>query len=278
MSVASFAAIQLVRVLPRKRMSRVVGRLCEAQLPPALSRAVVSLYARAYGVKLSESPEEPAPYSSFDAFFTRPLLPGARAVCTRDEELACPADGRLDAIGPVDAAGQLTVKGRGYSVTELVGDDDDAARYRNGEFAVVYLSPGDYHRVHSPVAGQITLVRSMPGNLYPVNSIGERHIPSLFARNRRVAIVIDTVSQGRITVVMVGAIIVGRITVTGVDAPDVPLGHHSITPPISVAKGDELGIFHLGSTAIVFVEPNAARPLRRATGPVRMGQSLAGAP
>ena len=124
----------------------------------------------------------------------------------------------------------------------------------------MYLSPRDYHRVHAPVAGRVTLVRSMPGDYFPVNSIGERHVDSLFSTNRRVAIAIDTPGHGRVTVVMVGAMIVGRITVCAIDARDVPLGEHVIDPALPVARGDEIGMFHLGSTAVVFVEPGKAPP------------------
>lgn len=217
-------------------------------------------------------------YQSFDQFFTRQLKPGQRAICSQAHDIASPADGKIEAIGPVDLEGTLLVKKQLYRVDELIGDATDAERYRGGQFAIVYLSPRDYHRVHAPVTGEVVRVRSMPGDLYPVNSIGERHVPSLFSKNRRVAIVIDTPTVGRVTVVMVGAIIVGRITVGAIPGPDVPLGDHPIVPPQLVRKGDEIGIFHLGSTAIVFAERGIATPFARPVGPVRLGQSLSGDP
>jgi phosphatidylserine decarboxylase len=276
MSVASFAAVQILRALPRTRVSRAVGRLCDTPLPPGLSRAVVSLYVRAYGIDLGECQPREGAYESFDQFFTRELKPGRRTICSDAKEIASPADGTIEAIGPIDLQGTLLVKKQRYTVVDLIGDAADAERYAGGQFAIVYLSPRDYHRVHSPVAGVISHVRSMPGDLYPVNSIGERHVPLLFSVNRRVAIVIDTPALGRVTVVMVGAIIVGRITVKAVPGQDVPLGDHVLSPPRPVEKGEEIGIFHLGSTAIVFVERGAAARFARATGPVRLGQSLAG--
>jgi phosphatidylserine decarboxylase len=274
MSVASFAAVQILRALPRTRVSRAVGRLCDAALPAPISEAVVRIYSRAYRVDLSECEPQVGPYPSFDAFFTRNLREGRRAICPHEHEIASPADGRIEAIGPVDLTGTLLVKGRPYRVRDLIGSDADEKRYEGGQFTVVYLSPRDYHRVHAPASGRIVSVRSMPGDLFPVNSIGERHVPSLFSTNRRVAIVIDTEKLGRVTVVMVGAMIVGRITVTAVPGHDVPLGEHAIHPPRAVAKGDQIGIFHLGSTAIVFAEPGATAPFRRSLGPVRLGQSL----
>jgi phosphatidylserine decarboxylase len=276
MSVASFAAVQFLRALPRTRVSRAVGRLCDAPLPPGVSRAVVSLYVRAYRIDLGECVPREGAYESFDQFFTRELKPGLRAICPNAEDVASPADGTVEAIGPVEPNGTLLVKKQRYTVADLIGDAVDAERYAGGQFAIVYLSPRDYHRVHAPVAGQITHVRSMPGDLFPVNAIGERHVPLLFSKNRRVAIAIDTPSLGRVTVVMVGAIIVGRITVSAVAGQDVPLGDHVLSPPKLVKKGEEIGIFHLGSTAIVFVERGCAARFARATGPVRLGQSLAG--
>jgi phosphatidylserine decarboxylase len=273
MSVATFAAAQLLRALPRTRMSRAVGKLCDARLPPFVSSAVVQLYVRAYGVDLAQCIPPSGGYSSFDEFFTRELVPGARPIAGGEREVVSPADGRLEARGTVDPEGSLMVKGRSYRVAELLGDDADARRYAGGQFALFYLSPRDYHRVHAPIEGWIVRVRSMPGDLFPVNAIGERHIPSLFAKNRRVAISIETASAGRVTAVMVGAMIVGRITVSAMPGQDVPLGDHVI-PRAHVAPGDEIGIFHLGSSVILFAEPGAVPPWTRAVGPVLLGQSL----
>jgi phosphatidylserine decarboxylase len=188
------------------------------------------------------------------------------------DALVSPADGDLSSQGVIDAGARIFVKGQPYDVGELVGDPRDAARYAGGEFAVVYLAPRDYHRVHSPVDGNITLVRGMDGDLFPVNKIGERHVPQLFVKNKRAAIVIDTPGLGRVTVVMVGATIVGRITVTALGGPDVPLGPQPLTPAVPVRKGGEIGIFHLGSTAVLLLEPGLA--VAREAGPIRYGESL----
>lgn len=272
MNVATYAAAQLLRVLPRARITRAVGRLVDAELPPAISSAVVGLYVRAYRVDLDEAEPQPGGFASFDAFFTRALREGARPEHEEVDAFVSPADGRIEAIGPVEPGGRILVKGKPYTCADLVGDPHDARRYDGGQFAVVYLSPRDYHRVHSPVAGVIHTVRSMAGDYFPVNAIGERHIRGLFARNRRVAIPIDTEAHGRVTVVMVSAMIVGRVSVTGIDARDVPIGVHAMEPSLRVRRGDEIGIFRLGSTAVVFVEPGAWPTFTAPLGPVRMGQ------
>lgn len=275
--IATYAVAQILRVLPRERITRVVGALCEIPLPSVVASAVVGTFARAYRVDMDEAVQPDAGYSCFDEFFTRPLREGVRPICDDVDAIVSPADGRIESFGPIARDGTFRIKGRDYTALDLVGDPIDARRYEGGQFAVVYLSPRDYHRVHAPAAGVITTIRSFPGDLFPVNSIGERHIPMLFARNRRVAICIDSTTQGRVTVVMVGAIVVGRITVTGVDERDVPVGEHRLEPGLRVERGDEIGMFHLGSTAVVFVEPGKALPWGIESGPVRMGQSLHGA-
>jgi phosphatidylserine decarboxylase len=269
-SLSTFAAAQILRALPRVHLSRAVGRLCDQPIPSGLARVVERAYCRAYQVNMDEAEGHLGSYSSFDEFFTRPLKKGARDISS--DPVVSPADGKLSCFGRIDAGAQIHVKGQLYEAGELIGDAEDAQRYSGGQFAVVYLAPGDYHRVHSPVDGSITLLRGIPGDLFPVNSIGERYVPRLFVRNNRVAIVIDTPTLGRVTVVMVGATIVGRISVTAMPGPFVPPGVHSVSPAFPVARGEEIGMFHLGSTAVVLLEPGIT--LTRAIGVVRLGQSL----
>ena len=273
-TVATFTAAQALRVLPRVKLSRAVGRLCGLSLSPRVSRLAERVYVRAYRVNMAEAEPYDGPYPCFDAFFTRALRRGTRPI--EEGPVVSPADGAVHAIGPIDEQSRILVKGRPYAVAELVGEPRDAKRYAGGSFAVVYLSPRDYHRVHSPVDGSISVVRGMPGDLYPVNAIGERHVPRLLVRNNRVAICIDTQQLGRATVVMVGAVVVGRISVNVLPNVHDPEGVYPMNPSVYVRRGDEIGTFHLGSTAVLLLEPGAeiAHPL----GPVRYGQSLAKGP
>ena len=253
-----------------------MGALADHAWAAPLGRAVVGLYSRAYDIDTSECRKTEG-WRSFDEFFTRELRGGARPLEGDDRVLVSPADGRVDSMGPISSSSTFLVKGRPYRVDELVGDATEARRYEGGAGCVVYLSPRDYHRVHSPVRGKITEIRSLPGDYYPVNAIGIDHVKDLFAINRRVAICIDTpddVGLGRVTVVMVAAIVVGRISVTGIDAQDVPLGLHRMSPGLEIERGDELGIFHLGSTAVVFVEPQAAGRWLASEGPIQYGRGL----
>jgi phosphatidylserine decarboxylase len=270
LTLGTFAAARILKALPRVELTRAVGRLCEHPLPATLSRLVTTIFCGAYRVDLGEAEAVAGPYPTFDAFFTRALRAGARPVSS--DVVVSPADGMISATGPVDSGTRILVKGSFYDVGELVGDPTDARRYCDGSFAVIYLSPRDYHRVHAPVDGVMSRVRHVPGDLYPVNALGERHVPQLLARNERVAIVLDTVEFGRVTVVMVGALVVGRISVTGL--ADLPRGAEdlALSPSPSVKRGDEIGMFHLGSTVVLFVEPQVT--LCRPEGRIRYGQSL----
>jgi len=270
MSLATWLSVQILRALPRQRLSRAVGRVCEMPLSPRVSTAVTRTFVSLAGVDMSDVAPRDRPYPNFDAFFTRPLRPGTRPVS--GARVVSPADGRVVALGRIARGARFRVKQQDYTAGELIGED--AAAYDDGSFAVVYLAPRDYHRVHAPVAGEVRHVRGIAGDLFPVNALGERHVPRLLARNQRVVVFIETAELGRVAVVLVGALIVGRITVRMLDVREVLPGDYRIEPRVQVGQGDEIGIVHLGSTVVVLMERDS-RPMREA-GPVQYSQALLG--
>jgi phosphatidylserine decarboxylase len=281
-SFATRVAAETLRLLPRKQISRGIGRLAARPTSPALVRQAIDLYVRAYGVDLAEAEIPADGFRSFDEFFTRALHEGARPVEGGPETLVSPADGRVEDLGPIERGARIRVKGSDYSVGELLGDERDGDRFEGGRFAIVYLSPRDYHRVHAPVAGRVTVVRHVGGTLLPVNPFGVRNFPQLFARNERVAIFQDGETHGEVATVMVGAIGVGRISVSFDSTIMTNVGRGPTTQRYArregptLDRGDELGMFHLGSTAIVFTGPDHPVSLVVSAGDtVRMGRALA---
>ena len=275
MRAITYATAQILRVLPRAHVSRAAGWLADQPWSRPVGKAVVGVYSRAYGVTFEECAESEEVDELRPLLHTRAARGGAprRRRSARRREPGRRAH-RVD--GRRRRAVTFLVKGRTYRVEELVGDADEAKRYVGGGGCVVYLSPRDYHRVHAPVDGTIARVRSMPGDYFPVNAIGLEHVPNLFARNRRVAIAIDTPKSsglGRVTAVMVAAIVVGRITVTGINERDVPIGDHA--PGTRVARGDEIGQFHLGSTVVLFFERAAMGEWAAREGAIRYGEAIA---
>ena len=277
---ASRLAAQTVRVLPRKRLSRALGRLAASRAPQSMIDAAVAAYVRAYDVDLSEVDMPPGGFRTFDDFFTRRLLEGARMIDPDPKALVSPADGRIEDLGQITVGGELIVKGQPYTTAALLGDAEAAAAYEGGHYFIVYLSPRDYHRVHAPTCGSVQCVRYVPGTLFPVNRIGTEFIPQLFARNERLAIVQEGVVHGIVTTIMVGAIGVGRIGLSFDDVQtnrgDTPGLRSYADSPVQLDRGDELGVFHMGSTAIVMTPPRCKLELvAQAGASIRMGEAMA---
>ena len=259
-------------------LSRLVGRLADLRPPRALLLPLVRAYVRAYGVDLSEAALPADAYPSFSAFFTRRLRDGARPIETEPGVLVSPSDSRLASIGRVPDDGCLEqVKGDRYSLEALLGASGDAEALRGGQHATLYLSPSMYHRVHSPVDGRIVAWRYVPGRLFPVNAMGVRAVPGLFTRNERVVILLETDAHGRVAVVLVGATNVGRIQLAFAELETNrgrATGRFAPPQPIPVRRGDELGVFNLGSTVVLLVADPRLEPAFEKGALVRVGQAL----
>ncbi len=278
-SLATRVAAETLRLLPRKRLSRGLGRLASTAAGRGVLERAIAAYVRAYDVDLADAVVPEDGFRTFDEFFTRALVPGARPIEGGEDTLVSPADGRVEDAGPIERGARFYVKGREYALDELLGED--SGRFEGGRFAIVYLSPRDYHRVHAPVSGRIESVRHVGGTLLPVNAFGVAAYPNLFARNERV-VFFQRSALGEVATVMVGAVGVGRISVsfdasimTNVGRGPSTVRYDGATGP-DLARGDELGIFHLGSTAIVAIAPELGASLAVASGDVvRMGRALA---
>jgi phosphatidylserine decarboxylase len=277
----SRVAATSLHVLPRKGISRTLGRVARVSAPRKLLRLAIQAYCATYDVDLDDYEIPEGGFETFDAFFIRKLRPGRRPLDPDPEALLSPADGWLQDVGTIDVSSSLRIKGRNYSVGELLEDRMAASLYAGGQFAVIYLSPRDYHRVHAPVSGAVRLVRHVEGTLFPVNAIGVQHIPRLFARNERVVVEQESAQHGPISTVMVGAIGVGRISVS-FDAKVVTNDGRRCGERVFGAgqgpllqRGAELGAFHLGSTVIVFAGPSSALSLAKRPGDhIRLGEAL----
>ena len=86
----------------------------------------------------------------------------------------------------------------------------DPKRYDNGHYAVIYLSPTDYHRVHSPIDAKLHCLKYLPGKLWPVFPAATRKIDNLFDKNERLVFGFES-PFGAMALVMVGAFGVGRM-------------------------------------------------------------------
>lgn len=229
---------------------------------------------------MKEAERSQTQYISIHQVFTRRLQPNARPIDQQEGVMISPVDGRLRAVAPIPLASTFRVKGQSYSIDSLLGVEGALHVFKGGTMITVYLAPSDYHRIHSPVDGEIVQWRHIFGTLYPVNGIGLRWTDQLYIQNERVITELDSPEWGRVAVVKVGAALVGSIQTTY--QPKIVLDdrlrhqttHRTICPPIFTARGAELGVFEMGSTVILLTQrPVAVKP--RLNTPLRMGQALA---
>ena len=267
-------------LLPKQALTTLAGKFASARLG-GLTTSVIRWFVGRYNVNMAEAANpDIASYTSFNDFFTRALKPGARPLAQAD--LICPVDGAISQFGPIAKDQVFQAKGHTYSTTALVGGDAAAAaRFDNGHFATLYLSPRDYHRIHMPCAGELTRMVHVPGDLFSVNPTTARGVPGLFARNERVVCVFES-AQGPFVLVLVGATIVGSMAT---------VWHGQVNPPrtgvlrqwdyakgqVSLQQGEEMGRFLLGSTVVMLFPqgPLQFNPQWSPTRPIQLGEAMA---
>ncbi|NNG82908.1 archaetidylserine decarboxylase [Acinetobacter sp. ANC 5378] len=267
--------IQAQRVVPQHQLSRVVGKLAASE-NPIVKNTVIQAFKAQYGIDMSIAEQGDAlKYKSFNEFFTRSLKEGVREIDANPSSVVSPADGAISQLGKIEDGDIFQAKGQSFSVEKLIADPQLAEPFKNGQFATVYLSPKDYHRVHMPFAGTLTETLYVPGELFSVNQTTAENIPGLFARNERMVCLFDT-ELGRMAVVLVGAMIVAGIetVATGKVKPTgrLELNQHNLF----LEKGAELGRFYLGSTAVILFEQDKMEwdAAFKANSTVVMGEAL----
>ena len=279
-------AVLMQYLLPKQVLTQLAGSLARAQAG-GLTHAAIRAFVRRYGVNMDEAAESDVThYTSFNEFFTRPLKPGVRPLAKA--AYVCPVDGAVSQLGRIEGDQIFQAKGHTYSTQTLVGGDAElAAQFNDGDFATIYLSPRDYHRIHMPSAARLRRMIHVPGDLFSVNPETARGVPGLFARNERVVCVFDLPAVGGETprpfvLVLVGATIVGSMATSW---------HGVVNPPrpgrvrewrydeadIRFAQGDEMGRFLLGSTVVMLWPKHTVRldSSWHEAMPVRLGQKMA---
>lgn len=243
-------------IVPQHLLSRLTGWLADVRHPAWLKNFVIEQFVRHFDVNMAEAEQpDPTAYANFNEFFTRPLRSGARPLA--DAAIVCPADGAISQLGAIESGRIFQAKGQYFSTRELLGGDEArAAVFQDGQFATIYLSPRDYHRVHMPIAGRLTATSYIPGKLFSVNAVTAQNVERLFARNERLVCHFET-DLGPMAMILVGAMVVAGIETvwSGQEAPPtkgpVAVDYQNLPEPVSLAKGEEMGRFMLGSTVIL---------------------------
>jgi phosphatidylserine decarboxylase len=266
-------------LIPKQALTALAGWVAGSQWG-SVTTGIIDRFVRRYKVNMTEAANpDTASYKSFNEFFTRPLRGDARPLATA--ALVSPVDGAISQCGPIAGDQVFQAKGHSYSTRALVGGDAAlAAQFQDGEFATLYLSPRDYHRIHMPCAGRLTRMIHVPGDLFSVNPTTARGVPGLFARNERVVCVFEG-DHGPFVMVLVGATIVGSMAT---------VWHGVVNPPrpgqlrewsyemgnITLTQGEEMGRFLLGST-VVMLFPQGVMQFKAdwtPTRPIAMGEAM----
>jgi phosphatidylserine decarboxylase len=265
-------------LLPQHAVSRLVLHATRVRAP-WFKNWLIRGFLKLYSVDMSQAVlTDPLGYASFNDFFTRALKDDARPIAADPSAIACPVDGVVSEAGDIDGSVLMQAKGRSFSLSDLLAGQSWASGFEGGSFATIYLAPFNYHRVHSPLRGQLRETVYVPGRLFSVNATTAMHVPRLFARNERVLTWFDA-DCGHFALVLVGALNVGSMAT--VWAGDItPAARRVVTRlpphPLPLEKGAELGRFNMGSTVILLFEAKRARwhEWVRAGASVRVGQSL----
>ncbi len=247
-------------LLPQHGITRLAGKLAASE-NKFIKQRFIQFFLSNFDIDMTEAAiENPHDYSSFNDFFTRALKPGARPIDDDPNAIISPVDGEVSQAGKIINGEIFQAKGHHYTLANLVGNDDEfISSYMGGNFATLYLSPKDYHRIHMPIDAELTAMTYIPGRLFSVNQATARTIPGLFARNERLVAHFNT-DLGPMAMVLVGATIVGSIetvwagVVTPPSGPAVKTWHYisqNSKSQHNFKRGDEMGRFLLGSTVIL---------------------------
>ena len=267
-----------LKLLPKNLFSRFAGYLADLKVPAPMLQSLIQVYSKFYKIQLDEVKQPLSSFRCFTDFFTRELKKEVRLIDDTPNSVVSPVDGTIAEFGDIENGLLVQAKGVYYTLNDLVGKKH-GEKFEDGYFITIYLSPADYHRIHTPVAGKVNSFTYFSGNLWPVNRIGGKNVGSLFAINERIVTPIQS-DVGETLLVKVGATVVGKIsldyhelktnqrhTPTQLNIPVIPAKKYK--------KGQEIGQFQLGSTVILIFSKNQMEPVElRKNKKIKLGEII----
>ncbi len=270
----------LIKATWTNALSRAFGKFAAHEFPFPVQVAINWLYVKSMGVDLRTfAPLDE--YPSLNALFTRKLL-YPRELPKDPKAIVSPSDATITACGAVKEGLLLQIKGFYYQVDELLTPHIDAEERKmlhHGRFINLYLSPKDYHRYHVPMDMRVTKVVHVPGLLYPVNFRFLLRVPELFIKNERLILECYDSNNDLFFMVLVGALNVGKMTLsfdrrieTNTQTEQVQIYTYD---NVTLKKGEELGVFMMGSTIVMLFEEGMVDLVCRERKRVRFGEIIA---
>lgn len=249
----------MTQLSSNKLISTTTGKVAKHRF----SRLLIPRFAKTYKIRVEEAEKSPTEYTSLNEFFTRRLKLGARTIHAHADSVVSPVDALITGLGEIKNGTIVNVKGQAYTISEMLGDEQQAKVYDNGTYIVLYLSPTDYHRIHAPISGTILKHVHVPGKVYPVNDFGLRYMKRVLSRNERLITYIQN-EDTELAVVKVGALNVASIQLSD-----------QLTST-EIHKGDELAYFEFGSTVVLLLREKSIelRPDLQEGTRVQMGEKI----
>lgn len=257
----------------RNFASRFAGYIANMERPKWLPKRLIKRFKKKFKIDLKDFDIPENGFKTFNSFFTRKFKVGVRAI---EDGIVSPVDGIVFDYGHVDPLNQIHVKFKHYYIDDLIFEGIKDLR----SYAVLYLSPSHYHRVHACFDMQIDRIKYLPGTLRSVREkvVGKKN--RVYCRNER--IVIHGKSQyGKFYFILVGAMFVGKVKLSfesGLET-NIKKGEPSniiFDEVINIKKGEELGYFEMGSSVIILLEnKNLENILFNINDDIRVGQKIA---
>ncbi|MDR4948668.1 phosphatidylserine decarboxylase [Neobacillus cucumis] len=205
----------------------------------SISRFIVPSFASIYQLNQEEMEKGLNDYPTLHDLFIRTLKKDARTIDQHSQSVVSPVDAVLEDVGTIKETSDIVVKGKTYSIREMLGNEDILGKYLNGTYMILYLSPSHYHRIHSPVSGTVTKQWELGSKSFPVNKWGLKYGRETLSKNYRVITEVKT-NYGHVAVVKVGAMFVNSIETTHKGS--------------ELEKGGEMAYFSFGSTVVLLFE------------------------
>ena len=243
--------VLVFQFLPKKLLSIVVGWLMRIHWPHPLRFLIHKAFISLMRIDMSEAETtDVTAYDSIEQIFSRRLKEGCRPA---KGKVCSPVDGMLGSSHPPTGILAYQAKGYYYSLRELVcgATANHSFVFEPAWYMNFYLAPHNYHRVHSPIAGQLTMVRAISGELWPVQQRFRNAVTRLYVRNeRKVFHFHHPKSGGQLFLVMVAAFGVGNMTVTALQEQN----DGDTLSAQDIKLGEELAYFSFGSTVILLFD------------------------
>ncbi|MBP7901716.1 MAG: phosphatidylserine decarboxylase [Spirochaetes bacterium] len=264
-------------IIPKAFLSRIFGSFARSRLS---AHIMLNWFVNRFKINLNETQIPEKGFRTMDEFFTRKLKPGIHNIDRTPNAVVSPVDAVVAEFGPVTGTRVLQAKNIDYLLADIIPNHMHHF-FIDGSFVTLYLSPSDYHRIHSPVDGDVMGYLYIPGKLFPVAEFMTEGVNRLFCKNERMISFIQT-SHGKCAIIKVGAMNVGRISLSYDDFETNKTAfrkkrenfYNSAFQP-QLTRGDEIGAFHLGSTVIMLFEKDMINwHILRQNQRVRVGQKL----